>query len=261
MLCEELGKKVNNTKIFMVVWDLNLKFKHKVSKIDIYTPLFSLNQTDNEDKVNWIRLETFHDQLKIDSNFSSLKHFKSCTTYIINPFNNMVVVEYKGFDTFRWIHNEWSWGEEMQIHFDVEMHCADSMDPPIIWLHYKTVIQPPINNNDKLVGLSGSVMDLHTVISDQGTACFVKRNSLLNNYHSIGICPVNTTGDWNLLTVMLSELENNDWEWSFQHTTHFRVCGTYFPTASPVIIVQILELRTTFTTALMDPNTNECRAE
>lgn len=241
---EEIGESTKNTQIFMIVWNLKLKFNQKVNKIDICTPNFSLNATNIEDKVNWIHLERFDDKFKIDSNFSSFQ-FKRCTTYLINPLTNTVFAEYKDFDTFSWKHYDRSWSEEMQIVFEVMMQST-AIDPPIIWQHFDTETLSQSNTNDILLNISETDLTSYTVLSDQSRSCVVKRISKENNHHTFGIFPEKVSQNWNLLTLMLQKLENNVWEWQYQQTTSSRMCGRYFPNTNPVVIVKIMEIHTSF---------------
>lgn len=64
-----------NIQTLMIVWDVNLRITNKVDKIDIFTPLFSLNPNNRENS-KWIRLLITGGKLYIASNFSSIREFK-----------------------------------------------------------------------------------------------------------------------------------------------------------------------------------------
>lgn len=231
------------TQTFMISWNLIIKCKNKVQKIDIYTPQFSLNPSNKNDKIHSIRLERFGDKLKIDSNILNIKEFKTCTTYMMKPLSNTIEAEFNGFDTFSWNHNELKWNEVIKFVFEVKMHCT-AVDPPVIWQHFDTETKTPINNNDILLGLLEADTMYYIVRNNRGHKCIVKRISYMNNYHTISIRPEETTENWNLLTRMLKKLENNVWEWQYQHTTNVRPYGRYFAETTDVIVVEIMELTT-----------------
>lgn len=239
-----IAQESKNSQLFMIVWNLDLKFKQKVSKIDISTPLFSLNRNNVNEIVNWIHLERFDDKLRIESNFADLKGFLKCTTYILNPETITVIAAYKDFDTFAWTLNGVSWSQPLQFVFEVEMRCP-LFASPRIWQHFDTETQIPLNANAILLNLTAADMAAYTVRSDQGRPCSVQRISILDGYLTVGISPENATENWDLLTVMLCKVDDNVYEWQFQHTTNAIICGKFFPKTSPVIIIEIMELRTT----------------
>lgn len=237
------GDEVEKNQKFMIVWKLNLKYNHNMNKIEIYTPHFSLNPTNKEETVNWIRLERFEDKLKIESNFAFKKELKSCSTYMMHPLLHKALAEYRGFGTFSWKHIECCWSEEMRIIFEVEMQYSAS-GTPIIWQHCSTKTRPSVNTGIFL-DLKESDMANHTVLNDQRVSCVVKRIShMTNTEHSLVITPKEAPENWNLLAVIVKKLENNVFEWQYQHTTNSRTYGSYFPNTTPVIIIDILDLYT-----------------
>lgn len=233
-----------NTQVHMIIWNLNIKFQHIVHKIEISTPLFSLNSENIDDKVNFIRLERFDDSFKTEAVFSSYHQFKCCSTYILNPLTNTVLAEFRNFDTFPWLMDWFSWSTALQFIFKVEFYCA-TFDSPRIWQHFDTETQSPFNTNAILLHLHDIDTAWYSVHSDQGRACCVHWNPYETvDYNTVNIYPVELTRDWNLLTVVLHKFEHNEWEYQFQNTTNTRIYGRYYPRSCPVIVVEVMELYT-----------------
>lgn len=240
----DVQSKAMNTQTCMIVWDVHLKFARKVNKIRIFSPLFSLNPSNEKESKNWIRLERAEDKLQIDSNLSTITEFKGCTTYMINSSTNKVVEIFEGIKEFPWNHTEWSWSEKMRFVFELKMECVASADSTIVWQYCTTKTKPTINTTGILLNLLNSDVATHTVLNDQAVSCSVKRYILNNYLDNIHVKPIEDTGNWNLLTVMLNQPKNNVLEWEYQHTTDSFTNGRNFPTSNAVIVIEVKELST-----------------
>lgn len=225
-------------KTFTIVWDINLKITNKVDNIDIFSPLFSI-KSNNSEGTNWFQLRRFADKIKICSNFCSITELKRCTTYMINPIASTLLEVYEGFKDFTWKKHDWS--EKMRFVFEVEMECDVPAVQATIWKHFTTEINPAINTKAALLYLDPGT-DTNTVVNSSGVSCVVKRYG--NEVHSIIIEPNTPTENWNLLTIMLKKLENNDWQWCYLHTTDLVLTGRHFPKFQPFIVFEINELIT-----------------
>lgn len=207
-----------------------------MDRIFISTPYFSLNRNKSENS-NWIRLMRFTDRINIDSNFSSWKELKGCTTYAVTPLTSTLLDVFKGFAEFSCNQREWS--ERMRFVFEVKIEC-DAVQP-IIWQHCITEMKPAINTKCILLNLSAEEAT-HTVVNNRGVPCVVRKNLIANKFNVV-IEPETFSASWNLLTVMFRKVENNALEWLYLHTTSERVSPNQ--KYEPVIIFDIYELKMT----------------
>lgn len=228
-----------NIQTYMIVWDVNVKIINKAYKVDIFIPLFRLTSTETKKK-NWIRIETYDDVISIQSNLSSIKDFKRCTTFMINPVNNKILDVFKGFEKFTWKSNGWS--EKMQFVFELGMQCDSSAVQPIIWKRFTTELKPPISTNDILLNLDSETSN-HTVLNKQGVSCIVERYTTNTNEHNITVIPENPTKNWNLLTtVIVRSVENNMLDRYYFHTNSSSWKGRCFVEFKCFVIFEINEM-------------------
>lgn len=206
---ETLASEALNLQTFMIVWDINFEIIKNVDRIDIVSPLFPLNESEN---TNWFRIYRFDDKISIDSNLLAIEAVKLCTTYMINPLKCKLLDNYNGLTVFTWSKHDWS--DNMRFVFEVKMEYKASAVQGTIWKHLITKTRSALNTNGILLTLNAEKVT-HTVVNNRGNSCVVKRAA---DGIGLSIEPETSTEDWNLLTVMLQKLDNNDWEWSYLHT-------------------------------------------
>lgn len=237
---------------YIIIWDVKILIIYKEYNVDILLPLSVLSLTE-KGNTNWIGIDACSDKIEIRSNLSNSKEFIKCSTFVIDPATNTILEIYKGFETFTWNQNKWS--ENMRFVFELEMLCSSSPDPQIKWKRFTTEIKPPVNTKKLLLSLESEICT-HTVLNNQGVSCEVKRyptaDTNCSHPHCFRIIPEKPSKNWNLLTVMLRQLDNNVLKWHYLHTletvrTHTIVDywkGKCLQKCDPVIIYQIKELNT-----------------
>lgn len=162
-----------NTNTNMIVFDIKLIISNKVNKIDIFMPIFSLNAMESENK-KWIRIKRDNSKINIESNFSTIKALKSCTTYMINPIKCTVLDVYKGFEHFAWLQHEWS--KSMRFVFEVQLHSDSLAAQPTVWKHCITEMPSPLNTNATLLKLEND-SSIDSFVNSERVACVVIRNN------------------------------------------------------------------------------------
>lgn len=200
-----------NIQTFIIVWDINLKIPNNTGKIDILTPVFSLNEKEN---TNWIRLLRFANKIKLESNVSSIQEFKECSTYMVDPLTCTLQDVYEGFGEFCWKQHEWS--DRMSFVFEVKMQCDALTVAPTVWKRCCTEMRPAILTNVKPLTLDAEEAT-HMVVNNRGLLCAVKRCLITD--HNLFIEPESDADDRNLLTVMLRKTDSQTLDWSYLHTT------------------------------------------
>lgn len=224
---------------YMLVWDVNLKILNKAYNVDIFLPLFCLTSTEIKKK-NWIRIETYNDVLNVQSNLTSIKEFKRCTTFIMDPTTEKVRDVYRGFEKFTWNKNGWS--DKMQFVFELEMQCDSSAVRPVIWKRFITKLKPSINPDGILLNLDSEKV-IHVVRNNQGVSCVAERYPTNPKEHNITVIPEDPSKNWNLLTTAIVRTkENNLSERYYFHTTSTGWQGRCFADFKRFVIFEINEL-------------------
>lgn len=232
------GSESPNIQTFMIVWDVDLKIKNTLYRIDIHSPAFSIDPNKGE-HTDSVRVLINGDLIRIQAYIYSI--YSRCNTYVINPSTCTLLNIYNDFEENTW--TEIKWSEKIRFVFEVDIDCEAPAAQSIIWKRVITETRPAINANGILLSLDAE-QATHTVVNNRGVKCIVE-GCIIENKYNLLIVPETRSGNWNLLTLMLEKQQNNDWTSYYVHTTgmpFLRANGRAEEKFRPRIVLEIHEL-------------------